>query len=542
MDAALPIDVDICIVGGGPAGITLARELAVGPARLAIFESGGGGHDESVQELSASTTDSAYHAADALTHGRHRQIGGTSNLWIYDNSPSSGRTFARSVLPESIDLEPRTGDDTGGWPMGIDALMPVYERAHRLWAGTPFDYHPSTWSDDRHPPLSFGSPTIRTSLCHLAPKDAWTHHWDAVQRVETVSVHPYTTVLSLHGDGATGRIREATVARRDGSLSRIRARFFVLAAGGVENAQILLHSDVTVPGAVGNRHDQVGRYLMDHPEFRIGTLIPESPDLMERIGLYDMRLVGSSLVNAFLTIAPDIKRQESLRNMSAALTPQRPGFGSPADRSLSALAVLRRRRLPSNVRHHGWTLIAAAGDTAALLRRYHRDFEEYRGGWSQPDVDRRAYDRIELWGATEQTPDVKNRVTLSSARDRLGRQRIHLNWLWSEADRVSATRSMGILAEGIREAGHGTVLPWADLQGTERPRLGAIHHPMGSTRMHVDPSHGVVDTDCRVHGLDNLYVAGSSVFPTGLGYANPTLTVVALAVRLADHLKERIGR
>ena len=69
--------------------------------------------------------DSAYHGADALTHGRHRQIGGTSNLWIYDNSPSSGRAFARSVLPESIDLEPRKGDNTGGWPLGIDALMPV---------------------------------------------------------------------------------------------------------------------------------------------------------------------------------------------------------------------------------------------------------------------------------------------------------------------------------------------------------------------------------------------------------------------------------
>ena len=144
---------------------------------------------------------------------------------------------------------------------------------------------------------------------------------------------------------------------------------------------------------------------------------------------------------------------------------------------------------------------------------------------------------FELIAATEQSPHADNRLVLSGRRDRLGLPAVELRWRWHEADQRSVLRTRDIIGDEVARAGLGRFRPWVDLEGPSRPSFPGIHHPMGATRMHPDPRHGVVDEQCKVHGVTNLFVAGSSVFPTALGYANPTLTLVALATRLADHLK-----
>jgi choline dehydrogenase-like flavoprotein len=189
-----------------------------------------------------------------------------------------------------------------------------------------------------------------------------------------------------------------------------------------------------------------------------------------------------------------------------------------------------------------------SGGCGAVLRTHDRSqdsdwqnspdaYQWFRGGWSRPGFDRSQFQTLHVHVATEQSPDRDNRLTLGTRTDALGRRRLNLRLDWSEADQQNLLRGMRLFGAEIERAGIGRFDPWLEFKGPLRPRFGGMHHPMGGTRMHVDPEQGVVDENCRVHGIANLYVAGSSVFPTSLGYVNPTLTVVALSTRLADHLR-----
>jgi choline dehydrogenase-like flavoprotein len=138
--------------------------------------------------------------------------------------------------------------------------------------------------------------------------------------------------------------------------------------------------------------------------------------------------------------------------------------------------------------------------------------------------------------AMEQAPNRESRVMLGEERDRLGCARVALCWSLTSLDRRTFDRGHEILHEELRRANVGSLeTAFGPADDAWPPGLRGARHHMGTTRMHVDPRRGVVDPQCRVHGISNLYVAGSSVFPTG-GAANPTLTIVALALRLAEHV------
>jgi choline dehydrogenase-like flavoprotein len=161
-----------------------------------------------------------------------------------------------------------------------------------------------------------------------------------------------------------------------------------------------------------------------------------------------------------------------------------------------------------------------------------------RGGWSRLPANDRRFEVVDMVHQVEQAPDPNNRVTLGEQRDELGMPLARVSSQWSEVDLNSLRRNRRLLAEQLERAGIGRVIdPTADGPPSLH-QLGGMHHHMGTTRMHVDPARGVVDSNLRVHGVDNLFVAGSSVFPTA-GYANPTLTLLALSIRLADHLRGR---
>lgn len=535
------IDTDICVIGAGPAGITFAREFIGRSLRVVVLESGLTRHDARTQELSASSVDSPYHAVDALAAGRRRQVGGTSNLWVYEANPGSGRLHARSLPPEAHDLDGIDGRPESGWPFPLPAIEQFYQRAQTLWNGAPADYRVERWADAAAQPLPFPGGLVTTRISQHGPGDIFSVLYrDELLAAENVALLTGSTALRLEADEGGRDIRRVRVARSDGSMSAVTAKVFILAAGGVENAQLMLLSQATAPGGPGNLHDNVGRYLTDHPEFRMGTIMPADPGVFESIGLYDIRVVNGVLVSGLITLHEEAKTRDRRLNVSAVLVPQPSGFGSAAHK-----AILAVRSMPWRDRSRAFSEVAAIGrsprDGAAVIRMRGRRFHEFVGGWSRPEVDRGAFRVIEVHAATEQSADRENRITLGDHRDRLGRRQAHLRWRWTEDDRSNISGSIDIFATEFQRAGVGRFTRWGELDGRGRPRFGGLHHPMGGTRMHAEPRHGVVDSDGLVHGLSNLYAAGSSVFPSGHGYANPTLSVLALTIRLADHLKARMS-
>jgi choline dehydrogenase-like flavoprotein len=384
---------------------------------------------------------------------------------------------------------------------------------------------------------------VTARICLHGPLDVFSQLYrDELLAAQNVSIHLGCTALGFEWQPDAAAVRRARVARADSSTFSVAAKVFVLAGGGVENVQVLLASEATRPGGPANPHDNVGRYVTDHPEFCIGTLTPADDGVLDRIASYDLRHVGGTLLSTFLTLSEGVKRQQNLLNMSVALVPRPVAFGSPAHRAvLSLLAIRRFGELPTAPLSHLRTLLAAPSEAMSVLRMPRWPYREFSGGWSGPRVDRRRVGRIELWVATEQTPDRENRITLANARDRLGRRQARLRWRWSDGDRRNIVRSLELFRAEIEAAGFGRFDRWVEFEGPARPFFSGWHHPMGGTRMHEDPRRGVVDQNCLVHGTSNLYVAGSSVFPTGHGYANPTLSIIALTIRLADHLKAVLG-
>lgn len=322
----------------------------------------------------------------------------------------------------------------------------------------------------------------------------------------------------------------------------VAAKIFVLATGGIENARLLLLSNKTQKAGLGNQNDLVGRFFMEHPIFQIGVFRPKDRQLFNSTALYDLRWANNILVMGKLSLTDAVMRQRQLLNTSLILVPRSLAYESPAVKSLKTfLSSLRRGKLPE-ARSHLQAAIDGIDEIKSHIYRRTFKIEENpysisEGGWSYFQNNEKRFGAFEVWAATEQIPNPDIRVTLGEERDRLGLRRIqHILWHSSELEIQSNLQVEEILREEIAQADLGQFQSWRELTGRTKPKYyGGMHH-MGTTRMHVDPKQGVVDENCCIHGIANLYVAGSSVFPTG-GAANPTLTIVALAMRLADRIK-----
>ncbi len=234
---------------------------------------------------------------------------------------------------------------------------------------------------------------------------------------------------------------------------------------------------------------------------------------------------------------PELIEKSDL-NLAAMLLPRERGYWSQQVRSVRDFVTTHCPETTARgpLRSLG-KVVTGIHDMAAMLYRkavpgpsFNPTLE--KGGWSErPDV-KGAYATFELVSLVEQAPDPSNRVMLGLDRDQLGARKLELHWSWSKSDNRQIVRARERIGQELERAGLGKF----ELRDVAPRNPDSAHH-MGATRMHRDPRQGVVDADCKVHGIANLFVAGSSVFPTG-GFANPTLTIVALAARLADHLKQ----
>ncbi len=466
---------DLCVVGAGPAGLALAHALAGAGLSLILVESGadGGG---GAGELNAGST-VGDPMAD-LRGSRARSVGGTSLLW---NTVRRGVAGAKYVALDPIDFTSRDELPWSGWPITRESLDPWYRQAQSLLGLGPFDGGADTWSDRRHPLLPFRPDGLTSTVYQWGAADTFRRRLpEALRDSPRVLLIRNATVTELVG-GDGEKITEVRWAAFSGARGTVRATRFVLAAGTIENARLLLASRVPRADPDG----WVGRGMMEHPIDRSLCLVSRHPALSPGAGFYAPFGTGRRAnVIGRIGCSGGLLRADRLWNASLRLFP------------------IRERRLRRTAKRLArWVGAAPVTGYRVLL-----------------DL--------------EQAPHRENRVTLSDQRDRLDLPQVVVHWRWRAEDEANRQRVVAAVVREFSISGAGQMDVVPGLPVDPEP-----HHHAGTTRMHEDPGQGVVNPDLRVHGLDNLFVAGASVFPTA-GVANPTLTIVALALRLADHLRQ----
>ncbi len=505
---------DITIVGAGAAGIALARELIGSRVKVLLLESGEREFDEPTQDLYIG--DVVGHDFPPLDVGRLRYFGGTTNHW-------SG--FSRPL--DAIDFEKRPYVPYSGWPFSRSHLDPFYARAQSICQLGPLDYGEASWIEDGHLPIRVdenvidGAQVFQSSSRLLFGEI----YGDELKNAENVSVvfNSNVTDIELNEDGR--EVRRLNVSSLSETRYRVESTAYVLAAGGIENARILLNADSKQTGGLGNAYGNVGRFFMDHPIRDSGHVRfnRDAPPLY----FYRHREINGKVVTGFFALAAEQQRKEELLNCGiliepVSLTEQYP----PLLSAQSIIDGIRERELPDDVNEHLKDVLVNFDDVL-------------RGGYRSVVSPQTLFFRTRFW--SECAPDPESRIFLTPERDALGQRRVALDWRLPADDfKRTYVRMHELLAMELGRNNLGRVQVF-DAEPEDDPRVAAMssHHHMGATRMHPNPREGVVDEQCRVHGLANLFVSGSSVFPT-YGHANPTVTIVALALRLADHLKLKV--
>ncbi|MCB9675798.1 MAG: GMC family oxidoreductase [Alphaproteobacteria bacterium] len=467
---------DVCVVGAGAAGISLARRLRTSGLDVLLLEAGGFEPDAAGQALyDGEMVEPFKRSADDYPRtSRLRYFGGTTNHWAGWCRPLDAHDFSD---------RPWMG---GGWPVSRAELEGPYRVAEKLVGIEPVR-DARAWEGSARPPLPLPAGSrLETAFFHFSePRRFGQAYRGDLVGAERVRLVLDAAVTAFHASPDRTHVERLTVAS-PGRTWTVEARAFVLATGGLENARMLLVADL------GNDHDLVGRYFMDHPGVKGLRAAMSAPSL----GLYQERARGTVVAcpaMGVVALTPRVQREERLPN---------------------GCFLLRSDWEPDAL---GAGVVAAAGGLA-----------------------RKAVVAVQSSFIAEPIPYAESRVTLLDARDALGLPKIRLHWRLHPDTRASLARAAEIFATELAKAGLGRAHVGAMHDEALPKGLDAGNHHIGTTRMAADPTKGVVDATCRVHGIDNLYVAGSSVFPTA-GFANPTLTIVALAVRLADHLQEALS-
>jgi choline dehydrogenase-like flavoprotein len=415
-----------------------------------------------------------------------------------------------------------------GWPISYDDLLPFYQRAQQLFGLGRYRYEVSEWPFLDGSALPFDSAKIEHKMWQLSPLMGFGRVYeDQLRRAKNLKVILNATVIQIITDSNAARVTAVNVTDLHGRRATVSASRFIIACGGIETPRLLLASNQTSPAGIGNRYDLVGRYFMEHPHPDAGgILLTGDLNSLRTYGEQDVE--GERVITAFGP-SPDAQRRHRILNSSIALNgPLRHG---PSEGWDSLIKISRARAAgewPDNLGSH--------------IARVLRDLDDViREGFRHDDDG--PIKGYQLTARSEVLPRRENRVTLSRDRDALGSNRAQLEWNVSALDRTSVAKTMVLLAEELGRLNVGRVrvndlLLQDDTRWSEG--LSWFGHHMGATRMHKDRRRGVVNANCQVHGTSNLFIASSSVFPT-CGFANPTLTIVALALRLADHMKSLLA-
>lgn len=525
------IKTTVCIIGAGVAGITLALELEKMGIDACLLESGGFAPDDATRDLyRGEGTGLPYYFADGC---RGRFFGGSSNCW---------GGWCRPLDP--WDFEKRDWIDHSGWPFGLDELMPYYARTHGLLKLGPNNFEPAFWeaaiarSDVRRVPLVTGK--VRDTVSQFSPPARFGKLYrQQLADSKNIRVFIYANVLNIDTNKSANTVSQVQVATLSGRNMTVTAKLFVLATGGIENARLLLASNKVQTAGLGNGNDLVGRFFMDHPRLQSGSIRFKKE--WSRNKLYDVKYHymnsavaahGTHIASQF-ALLPDVLQKERILNSRVWFSSVFPGEGSAG-----AQALFRCKQALLDKEQPGWKL----SNDLATMARHPIDTLSY--GFTRLFQPRPLIQDVKFQIIVEPEPDPESRVSLSTSLvDRLGMRRTRVNWQLGSKVQRTLDRTLALVAEDLQASGVADVKLDPPIEGGAWPdhleKEGTWHH-MGTTRMHDSPKQGVVDRNCKVHGMSNLFIAGSSVFPTA-GANFPTITIVALTFRLSEHIAAQLN-
>jgi choline dehydrogenase-like flavoprotein len=502
------IETTVCVIGSGPAGAIVAVEMATAGIDVVLLEAGSSHPDH---EISAGLDRVDVSGGTELNFGFSRQLGGATNLW-------SGRL----AQFEPIDFEHRDWIPNSGWPISVRELERYYARSGSI-LGVPDPTLFHVHGDSRESLLPSGTIEIKSFQWARKPFHAGEHLKSAAAGSERLRVILKARVTMLEESENTQLVEAAAIALPNGGVARVRARCFVVAAGGIESPRLLLNSTAVRPAGIGNDHNVVGRYLSTHPKANMGSLI-----LNQRVStdypLFSDRPLAGGVVRYGLGLTASVQERYRLLNHYVQLLPllehqaNRLFEKVRGSRSVTSPLVDRTPLIRGIVPGLGLLAFDAIGRLGRVQRRA---------------------GKFVLRAFLDQYPSAANRLTLSEARDKTGMPKASIKWTFSDDDRRSVMAFFEILDRDIRSRGLGRIDYHRLKTTTDWPLTGIHSHFMGTTRMGDDPRASVTTAHGQVHGSHNLFVAGPSLFPV-YGYANPVYTIAALALRLADHLKERL--
>jgi choline dehydrogenase-like flavoprotein len=535
--------VDVCVVGGGPAGIALTLALSQRGCSVMVLESGQLTLDAKTQSLyEGEVADERLHSPPDKY--RQRRLGGSTAIW-----------GGRCTPLDPIDFEIRGHVRHSGWPLSYDDLLPYYPQANVLAEAGRFSYDAGETLGPQAAPMIRGFDSERVHTSGLERFSCPTHF--GIRYKKRLQLAPGVQVLlganctavRLQADGRS--VRALDIATLAGKRFSVAPRAAVLAAGGLETARLLLASRDVTPAGVGNFHDVVGRYYMCHIAGNVGTLTVHGPPGNVSHG-YEVTPEGV-YCRRRLQVAAGEQRHLGLCNAVARL--HFPRITDPAHHSgvLSGLFLARKlisyeygKRLNDGTRHSPGTyarhllnvLTDPLGTSGFLLHWLTRRSLAER---KFPSVIlRNRSNRFSLEVHGEQIPQAASRVTLTDKVDALGVPRLRVDWRYCHEDIDSIRRTLDVLANEFAQSGTALFSYNPDTLEEDIMRFGAYGgHHIGTARMGTDVRTSVVNADCQVHSVSNLFVAGSAVFPTS-SQANPTLTLIALSLRLGDTLGRRL--
>jgi choline dehydrogenase-like flavoprotein len=531
----------VCVIGSGPTGQVAARRLARAGLDVVMLEAGGPATPpRTAFQLMASGAQAVGDRYPDLSHTAYAAIGGTSSgpsIGLAQGDPGGVGIRLRPLDP--VDLEPRPAAGLAGWPLDFAELRAATEEAARLFGLASLD----SGADLEVLP---GAERLRSAAFHIADRRSFSDPcFDDVAHLDVVADAP---VHHLEAD-PDGRVRRAHVRTVDGRELVVEAEAFVLAAATASTCRLLLGSTGAGPAGLANSSGLVGRGLMDHPLVTAGWLTPRD-GARERLGAFGARLVGGDLVIPKLVARDDLVRADVVSQSWATLVPsargalearmasslRRAGQRTDAMSSLHALLQgVRRGRVPVDLGRKLLSVAAGADDVVIeVLRRraVRHPAWSLETPFSMSDGGPASAPSLEIVQLVEQLPDDRNRLVLTDCLDPAGRPKAQMHWRWSSEDSRREQAFAAVVRDALRDAGLGEVVA-PITRGNRHVKQWSAHHLAGGTRMSASPYDGVVDRHGRSHDHQNLWIAGTSVFPTS-GHANPTLSAVATGVIAAD--------
>ena len=516
---AIDVEADICIFGAGVAGIVTALELLDTGKKIVLIESGEEVFDQRIQALYQA--DSKPELFPNPLHSRLRMLGGSSNHWENSNERLDPSDFSkREWVPDS------------GWPITYEEVAKYYPDAERYCrvGGNGFDF--SFWNQKmKFLDIVEGSDLLETAvLKHAIPPTRFFYQYKKrLLNAQNLFIYTHANLVDLDWSAETSTIQKAYFKSIGGSQHSITADIFVMAFGGIENARMLLTFNQKFDDKLGNQHDLVGRYFMEHPTIRGAQFFPLNGKLPKPYTNGNFN--GDYLVSTRLKFRQSALEQQRFNNLRLIFNPASKRTLSEGISSAHILGShLSHGEVPENFGSH---IANVLEDMALVLDSFSRKEFDYT---LSDDADK--FGGYQILAMLEQTPHYDSRITLGDSKDELGINRAKILWKLSEGDKKLAWAALEKLAHDRQLLRYGRVRILQDEE--ERiwgNQLGFGQHHMGTTKMGDSEKNSVVDATCRLRGARNFYIAGSSVFPTG-GHVPPTLTIVALSIKLANDLRK----